>query len=165
MGAWVGWFQLFWTLCFLPLTTLPGFGGIPFDQIPTQIKYGFLCFLGINSQKGDECSYNYIVTVSYFVLNFFYNILILLVTKYASATLFTIAFAVRLPLLQIIYCIPFIMQQYVEKFTWESIVALVIVLSGFALYSYLPEPQQQQQQRKHHNSPPVDIENGKIQID
>jgi drug/metabolite transporter (DMT)-like permease len=158
MGAWVAWFQLFWTLCFLPITALPGFGGIPFDEMPTQIKYGFLCFLGINSQQGDECSYNYIATVTYFVINFFYNILILLVTKHASATVFTIAFAVRLPLLQIIYCVPFIMQQFTEKFTWESVVALFVVLAGFALYSSLPEPQEQKKQQQ-----AKDIEKGKIQ--
>jgi hypothetical protein len=160
MGAWVGWFQLLWTLCFLPITTLPGFGGIPITEIPTQIKYGFLCFLGINSQQGDNCSYNYVATIIYFVLNFFYNILILLVTKHASATVFTICFAIRLPLLQIIYCIPFIMQQYVERFTWESVVALIVVLAGFALYSSQPEPQDQKKQEQM-----KDIENGKIQTD
>lgn len=57
--------------------------------------------------------------------------------------MFTLAFAIRLPLTQIAYCIPLIMQQYVEPFTWESIVSLVVVLGGFILYSMLPEPQQE----------------------
>ncbi len=112
--------------------------------MPNQVKLGFLCFLGQNSLPGDECSYNYIATSVYIVINFFYNILILLVTKHASATLFALAFALRLPLTQIAYCIPFLMQSYVEKFTWESIVSLVIVLIGFAVYSALPEPQMNQ---------------------
>jgi hypothetical protein len=116
--------------------------------MPDQIKYGFLCFLGHNSLAGDECSYNYIATSIYIFINFFYNILILLVTKHASATVFTLAFALRLPLTQIAYCIPFLMQSYVEEFTWESIVSLVVVLIGFAIYSILPEPQMGQKKGK-----------------
>jgi hypothetical protein len=114
--------------------------------MPDQLAKGFWCWLGYNSLPGDNCSYNYVATTIYIVINFFYNIFILLVTKHASATMFTLAFAIRLPLTQIAYCIPFIMQQYVEPFTWESIVSLVVVLAGFVLYSMLPEPQQQKKE-------------------
>jgi len=157
LGAWVGWFQAVFTFLLLPVTALPGFGGLPFSQMPTQIEYGFLCFLGINSLPGDECSYNYVATMIYIVINFGYNILILLVTKHASATVFTLAFALRLPLTQIVYCIQFIMQRFVEQFTWESIVSLIVVLIGFGIYSSISEPQQEKEKS--------DEEKGKIQID
>lgn len=71
----------------------------------------------------------------YVVVNFAYNIFILLVTKHASATLFTLAFALRLPLTQIVYTLHFIMFDYTEDFNWETIVSLVVVLVGFAIYS------------------------------
>jgi hypothetical protein len=146
LGAWVGWFQVLFTAAMLPLTVFPAFGGIAFRDMPDQLAKGFWCWLGYNSLPGDNCSYNYVATTIYIVINFFYNIFILLVTKHASATMFTLAFAIRLPLTQIAYCIPFIMQQYVEPFTWESIVSLVVVLAGFVLYSMLPEPQQQKKE-------------------
>lgn len=140
-GAWIGWFQLLWTLLLLPITTFPFFGGHQFKDMPQQYLFGFKCWLGVNSQPGDECSYNYIITLAYFGVNFCFNILILSVTKHASATVFTLSFAVQLPLTQIAYSIPQIMQQYVEGFQATSIIALIIVLVGFAIYSILPEPQ------------------------
>lgn len=71
------------------------------------------------------------------LLPVFYNIYILLVTKYASATLFTLAFALRLPITQMLYCAHFIMSCYAENFSWESIVSLLVVLLGFGIYSLL----------------------------
>jgi len=135
LGSWVAWYQLAISLMLIPVTSFPGFGHFDFFSIPKQIFYGLKCFAGINSLPGDECSYNYIATSLYILINFVYNILILLVTKYASATLFTLAFALRLPLTQIVYSLHFIMRQFTEPFTWETIVALFVVLFGFAIYS------------------------------
>jgi len=135
LGSWVAWYQLAISLMFIPITSFPGFGSLDFYSIPRQIYYGLKCFAGMNSLPGDECSYNYIFTTLYILINFFYNILILLVTKYASATLFTLAFALRLPLTQIVYSLYFIMRQFTEPFSWETIVALIVVLIGFAIYS------------------------------
>ena len=146
LGSWVAWFQLFFSLCFLPVTNLKPFGGIPWSSIPTQMLNGLKCFAGVNSvldphaadgYPPDNCSYNWVATSSYIIINFFYNIFILLVTKYASATLFTLAFALRLPVTQMLYCLHFIMSCYAENFTWESIVSLLVVLIGFGIYSLL----------------------------
>lgn len=146
LGSWVAWFQLFFSLCFLPVTNLKPFGGIPWAAIPQQMLAGLRCFAGIdtvldpNAPDGygpDNCSFNYIATTAYIVINFFYNIFILLVTKYASATLFTLAFALRLPVTQMLFCAYFIMSCYREYFTWESIVSLVVVLGGFGIYSLI----------------------------
>lgn len=58
-------------------------------------------------------------------LSISYNVLILVITKYAGATMFTLAFAIRLPLTQIVYWIKLIMQENVEPFHFETIIALV----------------------------------------
>ncbi len=141
-------FQLFVSLCLLPVTTLPGFGGIAWKDIPNQIKNGYFCFLGWNSQPGDSCEYNYLFTLLYVGVNFFYNIFILLVTKHASATLFTLAFALRLPLTQIVYTLHFIMWDYTEAFNWETIVSLVVVLVGFAIYSMFSDSGEEAEQEE-----------------
>lgn len=137
MGSWVAWWQLLFSLLFLPIINLKPFGGIPFRCIPNQIILGFKCFLGRNSLAGDSCSYNYIATTGYIIINFVYNVLILVITKYAGATMFTLAFAIRLPLTQIVYWIHFLMRSGTEPFTWETILALVVVLTGFGIYSVL----------------------------
>lgn len=105
-GAWIAWFQLLWTLLLLPLTSIPSFGGHHLKDMPELYAFGFRCWLGVSSQPGDECSYNYIITTLYIAVNFIYNIMILLLTKHASATVFTLSFAVQLPLSQIANDIP-----------------------------------------------------------
>jgi drug/metabolite transporter (DMT)-like permease len=140
MGSWVAWFQLGVSLSLLPVTMLPGFGGISASEIPDQIQNGYYCLLGWNTMPGDACEYNYIFTGMYVAVNFGYNIFILLVTKHASATLFTLAFALRLPLTQVVYTLHFIMFSLTEDFTWETIVSLVVVLVGFAIYSAASSP-------------------------
>jgi hypothetical protein len=140
MGSWVAWFQLGVSLALLPVTMLPGFGGISASDIPDQIQNGYYCLLGWNTLPGDACEYNYIFTGMYVIVNFGYNIFILLVTKHASATLFTLAFALRLPLTQVVYTLHFIMFQFTEAFNWETIVSLVVVLLGFAIYSAASSP-------------------------
>lgn len=140
MGSWVAWFQLGVSLSLLPVTMLPGFGGISASDIPDQIQNGYFCLLGWNTLPGDSCEYNYLFTGMYVLVNFGYNIFILLVTKHASATLFTLAFALRLPLTQVVYTLHFIMFQFTEDFNWETIVSLVVVLLGFAIYSAASSP-------------------------
>lgn len=76
----------------------------------------------------------------YIFVNFGLNISILLVTKHSSATLFTLSFALRLPLTQVIYTLHFVMYQFTEDFNWETIVSLVVVLGGFAVYSTANSP-------------------------
>eukprot|EP00128_Syssomonas_multiformis_P006284 Colp12_sorted_trinity150504_noHs@24381 len=134
LGTWVAWFQFVFSLLFLPVTSLDAFGGTPMSEIPSNIANGLRCFIGENSQAGDHCENNYIATSLYIIVNFLYNVVILLVTKHAGATVFTLAFAIRLPLTQIIYCLEFVMGSYAEEFNWTSIVSLLVVLFGFAVY-------------------------------
>lgn len=78
LGSWVAWFQLFFSLAFLPVTNLKPFGGIAWKSIPTQMLHGLKCFAGINSVTEpnapdgfgpDNCSFNYIATSAYIVIN------------------------------------------------------------------------------------------------
>jgi hypothetical protein len=146
MGSWVAWFQLGVSLSLLPVTMIPGFGGISASEIPDQIQNGYFCLLGWNTMPGDACEYNYLFTGAYVMVNFFYNIFILLVTKHAAATPFTLAFALRLPLTQVVYTMPFIMFQFTEDFNWETIVSLVVVLLGFAIYSMASSSSSEEEQ-------------------
>jgi hypothetical protein len=142
MGSWVSWFQLIVSLLLMPVTVLPGFGGIPFEQMPQQFVDGFKCFLGFTdmSNTAGHCHLNFVYTTAYILINFAYNILILLVTKHAGATVFTLAFAIRLPITQMLYTWKVVMGSNHEPFYWEDIVALIVVLIGFGIYSSISSP-------------------------
>ena len=104
-------------------------------EIPSQLHYGFQCFLGNNSQPGDDCSYSFYTMMAYVAVNFFFNIIQLLVTKHGSASLVVVTSALALPLTNICFSIEFIMGKDVEPFSTNNLIALVVVVIGFLLYS------------------------------
>lgn len=48
--------QVLFGFVFLPLLTIPAFGGLSPHYWVRNINYGFRCFLGQNSLPGDDCS-------------------------------------------------------------------------------------------------------------
>ena len=90
LSAIVAMFQVLWGFLFLPLLALPGFGGIPFSEMPAQMSNGFACFMGYDSLPGDHCSDKKFIHTAfaammiYCVINFGYNVFQLLVTKVSS---------------------------------------------------------------------------------
>jgi len=49
LTVWVSWIQLVISWVFVPVLSLPGFGGVSLDDIPSVFKNGFLCFTGDSS--------------------------------------------------------------------------------------------------------------------
>ena len=66
--------------------------------MPSQLLLGFRCFLGHNSQPGDTCGGATLAMFSYVLVNFCYNVLLLLITKHGSAMLLVISTALALPI-------------------------------------------------------------------
>eukprot|EP00615_Pteridomonas_danica_P008497 CAMPEP_0114363230 /NCGR_PEP_ID=MMETSP0101-20121206/26395_1 /TAXON_ID=38822 ORGANISM="Pteridomonas danica, Strain PT" /NCGR_SAMPLE_ID=MMETSP0101 /ASSEMBLY_ACC=CAM_ASM_000211 /LENGTH=378 /DNA_ID=CAMNT_0001509737 /DNA_START=312 /DNA_END=1445 /DNA_ORIENTATION=+ len=142
LSALVAVFQVIFGFMFIPILALPGFGGIPLAEIPNQLRYGFYCFLGQNSLPGDHCGYtnhwfqgSTAAMLIYCVINFGYNVLSLLVTKYGSATLMVVSAALALPITNLAFSWKFLMGDYVESFSDADVAALVIVVFGFLVYS------------------------------
>jgi len=46
LSAIVAIFQVLIGFCFMPILAMPAFGGLPFNEMPNQMKLGFQCFLG-----------------------------------------------------------------------------------------------------------------------
>lgn len=120
------------------MQSVPGFGsehGVPAKQIWVDLWDGCKCFAGVTT-PGVECDTAGAWLVGYSVTNFIYNVLGLLLMKAGSehgvgAVLCTIAYALKLPLSNLVFTIHAIMGPHTEHFTPWSVGGLVIVLVGF----------------------------------
>uniref|UniRef100_A0A7S2S2C2 Uncharacterized protein n=1 Tax=Rhizochromulina marina TaxID=1034831 RepID=A0A7S2S2C2_9STRA len=140
MSAVVAAFQILWGFCFLPVLAMPAFGGVPFHEMPTQLWFGFRCFMGMNSLPGDHCdgvwySNATMAMLIYCAINFGYNLLSLLVTKHGSALLLVVSSALALPVTNLAFSWHALMGDDAEEFLPNDIVALVVVVLGFVVYS------------------------------
>jgi len=137
------------TILFPINAALPPPATIPFNSIGPSLKNGSLCLAGhdnilaTDSMCGplttdpmpcDNCHNAWIVILVYMTINVIYNIFILLVIKYAGATVFSIANTLRLPLTNIVFSLKFIMGKNVVPFSGLSIAGLIIILGGLTTY-------------------------------
>jgi len=139
VNAWVALFQFIIGMLFLPVTAIPGFGGLTFPEIPPNLENGARClFLAENSvttgEHPDDCHWAWVMTLGYVVANVFYNIVILLMLKYGSAALLYVASAVILPLANISFTLKFIMGDKAQELSPYDIAGLVIILVGLVIY-------------------------------
>lgn len=88
VNAWVATWQFALGMLFLPVTTLPGFGGLTFAEVPQNLWGGAKCLVGIDSimtgENPDNCSGAWMMVAGYLVANIFYNIVLLFMIKYGS---------------------------------------------------------------------------------
>jgi hypothetical protein len=119
--------------CFLPLLTLNFMGGLKPSELPAQLTEGFECFAEIGPD--DECSGAFWIFMGYVVINFGYNVLLLLITKHGSAVLLVITNALSLPVTNIAFTLPAVMGKNTEPFTLPDLFGLILVCVGFLTYS------------------------------
>ena len=67
-------------------------GGLTYSEMSMQITDGFTCFMGTNpNDPNGDCSNAAILLITYIVVNFCYNILMLAITKRGSAVLLVVS--------------------------------------------------------------------------
>jgi drug/metabolite transporter (DMT)-like permease len=144
LSAIVATFQVIAGFLFLPVLSLKEFGGVPLKDMPEQLRQGFMCFLNQDSLPGDHCSgksnhpwaeTGFSAMILYCVVNFGYNLLSLLVTKWGSAVLMVVSSALALPVTNLAFSTNLLMGKRVEPFTVADAAALLLVGLGFLLYS------------------------------
>lgn len=92
-------FQLIFTLLFLPLVAVPGFGAIKFSDFGSYISDGAHCLVGISTDPTQStCDGMPWATMIYVAVNLSWNISILLLVKKGGAVLTFVALAVYLPI-------------------------------------------------------------------
>lgn len=133
----VSFWQLWIGFAFLPLLSLPSLGGMTYAEMKNQLSDGFSCFLGSNPNdpSSDSCSNAALLFMAYVIINFFYNILLLKITKHGSAVLLVISQALSLPVTNICFSLPFLMGEDADSLSMCSLVGVVLVVIGFLTYS------------------------------
>jgi len=143
---WVSWYQMFLTLPFAVLQGIPGLGspqGISQAEIWGDLWQGTRCFFDLNeyTATGALCLSSAFLLFLYSCTNFIYNVSGLYLTKAGmnngtGAVLCSIAYAVKVPAANILFTFPILMGKYVEKFSFWSVLGLIVVTSGFLIYIY-----------------------------
>ena len=137
LTTFVSTYQVLLGFLFSPILSLPGLGGLNLNEIPQNFMDGWSCFTG-EYVRGFDCHiapYPYVILLIYVIVNFVYNVLLLLITKHGSALLLVIASAISLPCTNILFTIPMIMGTDCEPFSWYDVSGLTLVLVGFLMYS------------------------------
>jgi len=107
----------------------------------TRFVEGTECFLGDEIGHGVDCSAAGVMLCGYVVANLTFNCLSLQLTKQGAslgvgAVLCSLAYALKLPLSNIVFSQKAIMGADAESFSINSIVGLFIVVGGFLAYLY-----------------------------
>ena len=129
-------YQFLLGVLMIPIICLPWFGGVSPFEIPEQLVFGAKCLFGINSLETDNCAYGGITTLTYIGFNLTWNIFILLVIKYGSASLMWVASAITLPLANLCYALPLPLIGS-QLPTIYDILGLVLVVVGLCMYNFL----------------------------
>jgi hypothetical protein len=135
-STFVSFYQLWIGFFFLPLLALPSLGGLTTSQMSSQMSDGFSCFMGTNpNDPSDDCSNSAYILLFYILLNFVYNVLLLVITKRGSAVLLVVSQALSLPLTNIAFTLKPLMGPDVEPLSILDLVGIVLVCIGFLAYS------------------------------
>ena len=150
---WVSFYQFLVSFLFIPFLALPFIGGsdtaTPLSELPKQFANGFNCWLGQDpncvcnsywvhlpatsppSSSGIACPFGppLLLIPLYTLVNFLFNGAGLIMTKYGSAVLRYISYAMILPITTIFGSL--ILKEKVGIYTY---IGLVIVLVGFGLF-------------------------------
>eukprot|EP01032_Pedospumella_encystans_P016517 gene16517-18845_t len=132
----VAFWQLWCSFLFLPLMSLPALGGLTYKEMGMQLSDGWTCFRGTNPNDPEgDCSNAAYLLMSYIMVNFVYNILMLAITKRGSAVLLVISQALSLPVTNIAFTLKIFMGNSAEPLTLVDLLGLVLVCIGFLTYS------------------------------
>merc|ERR1712113_1145103 len=110
--------QLLVTWCYLPLLSLPAFGGLNLTSLPEVLSDGASCFAGdpstpvydaAGSVTGYCSSFTTAITFTYSLTGFAGGICQLFVMKMGSASLYALSLALAIPITNSCFSLPFLM--------------------------------------------------------
>lgn len=149
LNGWIAIFQLGFTFVLVIPAAMAGSPAVYPQDLPTNLADGFKCYTGENSIVCDDdndddtpCSddcyiYGPIFVTIYIVVNFLYNVLILLILKYGTANLLWLALTLMVPLGNVAFTLDFMPQS--QELASTDIIGLVIICMGLFCYRFLYE--------------------------
>ena len=154
LNAWIGVFQMGFTLLCLPLNALPvlGPGAVPLAELGAQLAAGAACVLGgVDSVTPathpgcvralapgalacDACAGAWWPLAQYLVFNFAMNAFLTDLLKHAGATTMFAVTTARMPLQAIAFSLPLLMGEAARPFTQTDIASLAVIVAGILVY-------------------------------
>jgi hypothetical protein len=142
-------YQILASFVLLPLQTLPYLSGDPLRGMSLEESWnsflgGEACFFG-RPDPDVECSVAGPLLTLYVLANLSFNFLSLCLTKLGSSTgvgsvLCSLAYAVKLPIANLLFAQRWLMGRHVESLNPMSVAGLIVVMLGFLGYLYYSGP-------------------------
>lgn len=135
LTQWAAIYQLFFGLCFAPLQEIPGFtsrSGETLTRIDRDFWSGLKCYLHYDEVCHQRNTF--VLLTGYCLVNFAFNMAGSYLVKQESAILNSISNALVLPLTVLAFDLPFL-GNYKEDFSSMTIVGLIVVFTGFIIWS------------------------------
>jgi len=159
-------FQLIFTLLFLPLVMVPGFGAVSFSDFPDYVNNGAHCLIGTSLSPESSCSGMPWATMVYVCVNLSWNISILLLVKKGGAVLTFIALAVSLPIANLAFILDWPLLEgsgfHIPQGPLD-LVALFVVLSGLIIYRVFSILQKKRLDREKAEKERIEASKGTVQ--
>lgn len=116
--------------------------GLPLGEVPRNCWDGLLCYVGRNSvvsspdpSADDDCAAAPLYVNLYLGFNILYNILMILILKYGSASLLFLALTVLVPLGNLAFAVPWMPGS--RPLTVFDGAGLAVIMTGLVVYRFL----------------------------
>lgn len=146
LNGWIAVFQFLFSLILCVPASLTSEPPVPVSELPDNILDGLFCYgakdsvtCPDNMDDGDQCvpdncQMSPLFVTLYLAFNIGYNILIILIIKFGSASLLFMALTVMVPLGNIAFTLDFVPQH--KPLSPYDIIGLVIICSGLGCYRF-----------------------------
>eukprot|EP00698_Gefionella_okellyi_P016682 TRINITY_DN478_c0_g1_i11.p1 TRINITY_DN478_c0_g1~~TRINITY_DN478_c0_g1_i11.p1 ORF type:complete len:278 (-),score=27.26 TRINITY_DN478_c0_g1_i11:442-1275(-) len=130
--------QLLFTLAFIPIFAIPGFGNVPIDELGQYIAAGAYCFAGENIVSPslvspEACKWSPAIPLIYMAVNLTWNICLLALLKTGGALFMFIAVTVSMPIAENVFVINLPLLP-ATPFSWYMLGGLLLILAGLFTY-------------------------------
>eukprot|EP00457_Paulinella_chromatophora_P005968 gb/GEZN01005986.1/.p1 GENE.gb/GEZN01005986.1/~~gb/GEZN01005986.1/.p1 ORF type:complete len:542 (+),score=41.41 gb/GEZN01005986.1/:60-1685(+) len=135
LGLWISVCQFLFGVVFLPV--LAPLNGLSLQQLPGNFKAGVVCWLwGVSTPPvtPDPCVDAPFSTWAFLISNFMYNLVQMLVFRYASASIQIVATTLILPLSAISFTSPWIMGSNAKALARTDVLATLLIATGVVVY-------------------------------
>lgn len=146
LNGWIAVFQFLFSLVLCIPASLASEPPVPVNELPQNVLDGLLCYGGTDSVEcpadqddgsqcvTDDCTMSPLFVTLYLAFNIGYNILIILIIKFGSASLLFMALTIMVPLGNIAFTLDFVPQH--KPLSPYDIIGLVIICSGLFFYRF-----------------------------
>ena len=146
LNGWIAVFQFLFSVVLCVPASLASEPPVPVPELPENLWDGMRCYVGVNSQVcsatdddsgacvSDDCHMATLFVTLYLVFNIGYNILIILIIKFGSASLLFMALTIMVPLGNIAFTLQFVPGHKPLQVT--DIIGLVVICTGLGCYRF-----------------------------